>query len=770
MEAKIVGKRNSSLAPVIQALLSVYKNDFVRGSGLFHDELESVISRLEDDSFRIAVVGEFSSGKSTFVNALIGRDLLKHGAKETTATITEIQNTMTGERGECFDVLYADGKQETDVPLDALENYTTTSSNTHNVVQEITRVVIKAHVVDTSYPISFIDTPGLNGIADGHRDMTIAQVRNAHACLYLLQVRGLGQSDIEFIRFISKYQRTFIFIQNFIDELNELEGESPEAKVAAQKKLLSESVFNNIPDVNYTIIGISSRKALLARDKSITMDEGLSLTEQVKQKLLAESHFTDIISEINTLIQRNVSEQIQQRDALFAAKKILCYLKDIVLAKNERDLEEWRQTPEAQRAEKTKELLERFHQDEKKYQTNIENFLESEGNSLRIQCKKHIESKLNSLETSVYGKIDEIKELEDFDRYAKDAGGVSAELNCGVQYTELSFVNILNAGFENILDNALLRIKEYSGQSVRKGVEKAFDVGNIPVSEQSFKQDDSAIETLRKEVSQGRIAVQRIQREQKEASEEESLLDREMEEQRQVIRQKEHENDMAVQRMGSRPKEEIKEREEPYNYYRGGLGILDFLFGPKTGTRTVKYHDRTKQEAWDRKRAALDSKYKKECVELDAKLRLLQKRKDELQDKYSDLQEEERRNRQSLKDCENLLEKSQKELETKKKKAKRDYLANIKGKLKERVHGYLFEEENICGQIIDELGDMFDKGKKSLSTTVLRLYKESFAARIRQLEESIGTYDGEERKRAGKGFEELIDNTLNVVEETICQM
>jgi len=39
-------------------------------------EFTRLRERLADDEFRIAVVGEFSSGKSTFINAMLGRDIL----------------------------------------------------------------------------------------------------------------------------------------------------------------------------------------------------------------------------------------------------------------------------------------------------------------------------------------------------------------------------------------------------------------------------------------------------------------------------------------------------------------------------------------------------------------------------------------------------------------------------------------------------------------------------------------------------------------------
>lgn len=79
-------KLENNIAFVVNVLQEVRNSEYVKNVDLFEHDFQKIIDRLLDDSFRLAVVGEFSSGKSTFLNALIGKDLLKHGAKETTAT------------------------------------------------------------------------------------------------------------------------------------------------------------------------------------------------------------------------------------------------------------------------------------------------------------------------------------------------------------------------------------------------------------------------------------------------------------------------------------------------------------------------------------------------------------------------------------------------------------------------------------------------------------------------------------------------------------
>ena len=66
-------------------------------SARWKEQLVQVTTSLEDPLLRIAVVGTVKSGKSTLINALVGRDLLKRGAGIITAFITRlITNGETG--------------------------------------------------------------------------------------------------------------------------------------------------------------------------------------------------------------------------------------------------------------------------------------------------------------------------------------------------------------------------------------------------------------------------------------------------------------------------------------------------------------------------------------------------------------------------------------------------------------------------------------------------------------------------------------------------
>ena len=53
-------------------------------------QVKSIMRRMEGETFHLVIVGEFSRGKSTFVNALLGKKILPASKQPTTAIISKI--------------------------------------------------------------------------------------------------------------------------------------------------------------------------------------------------------------------------------------------------------------------------------------------------------------------------------------------------------------------------------------------------------------------------------------------------------------------------------------------------------------------------------------------------------------------------------------------------------------------------------------------------------------------------------------------------------
>ncbi|MBE9075886.1 dynamin family protein [Romeria aff. gracilis LEGE 07310] len=120
--------------------------------------LSEVLRRIQTDSFSVAVVGEFKRGKSTFINALLGQEILPSDILPCSATINRVSYGLR----PLVKVRFNDAREE-EVAIEQLADYVTKLT----AESEVTAASVKEAVV--YYPIHFcqnnidlIDTPGLS--------------------------------------------------------------------------------------------------------------------------------------------------------------------------------------------------------------------------------------------------------------------------------------------------------------------------------------------------------------------------------------------------------------------------------------------------------------------------------------------------------------------------------------------------------------------------------------------------------------------------------
>jgi len=93
----------------------------------FANALSAVLGKLSENRLNLAVLGEFKRGKSTLINALLGRPLLPMAVVPLTSVITVV------EYGEALRVeaRFKDGRKET-IPLETIPAYVTERENPKN--------------------------------------------------------------------------------------------------------------------------------------------------------------------------------------------------------------------------------------------------------------------------------------------------------------------------------------------------------------------------------------------------------------------------------------------------------------------------------------------------------------------------------------------------------------------------------------------------------------------------------------------------------------
>lgn len=155
-------------------------------------ELEAGIVR----PFNVAVFGRMKTGKSSLINALLGKDLAITGVEETTATINVISRAEEPSMCDKFTVHWKDRPPET-FPLDRLVS--DWSGKSKEVIEKVANTTfIQLYSDDPALALhEIIDTPGTGAAVSDHEkvaqtflDPTVQEGRKADALVYVFGING----------------------------------------------------------------------------------------------------------------------------------------------------------------------------------------------------------------------------------------------------------------------------------------------------------------------------------------------------------------------------------------------------------------------------------------------------------------------------------------------------------------------------------------------------------------------------------------------------
>ena len=163
----------------------------------FRPRIRTLASRLEDDSFEVALFGRVSSGKSSLLNALLGTTVLPVGINPITAVPTKLRygNVLKAA------VAYGDGRAAA-VTLDELSKLVTEQGNPGNL-QNVVRAIVEIPSPRLKQGILLVDTPGLGSLAKGGAAETLAYLPSCDLALLLIDAGAtLSEEDIGTLRLL----------------------------------------------------------------------------------------------------------------------------------------------------------------------------------------------------------------------------------------------------------------------------------------------------------------------------------------------------------------------------------------------------------------------------------------------------------------------------------------------------------------------------------------------------------------------------------------
>jgi GTPase Era involved in 16S rRNA processing len=169
----------------------------------------------QDQLIDVAILGQFKSGKSSFLNSLIGKPILPVGVIPVTTTITRLQY---GKRERAI-VRHFDG-QHAEVEIGAIEEFTSEARNPANQKN--------VEVVDAELPslekysgLRLVDTPGLGSIFKYHMETSENWLPEVGAAfLAISSDRPLAENDLQLIRDLRKHTPKIVLLLTKVDLLS----------------------------------------------------------------------------------------------------------------------------------------------------------------------------------------------------------------------------------------------------------------------------------------------------------------------------------------------------------------------------------------------------------------------------------------------------------------------------------------------------------------------------------------------------------------------
>jgi GTP-binding protein EngB required for normal cell division len=236
-----------------------------------HLQVKSLADRLANERFHLAVLGQFKRGKSTFINALLGEELLPAAVVPLTAIPTFL---LWGPQINAT-IFFQQGRQNeshnglTVKQLNMLLSQVITEQGNPCNKKNIARVEISYPSFLLNKGVVLIDTPGIGSTLQHNTEMTLSFLPQCDAAIFIISADPpITGVEVEFLKMVRNKVARIFYVVNKADYLND--GEKDTYVNFLRQVLMEQVGFNE----DCTIFSVSSRQGL---DASLTRNNALLL-------------------------------------------------------------------------------------------------------------------------------------------------------------------------------------------------------------------------------------------------------------------------------------------------------------------------------------------------------------------------------------------------------------------------------------------------------------------------------------------------------------
>lgn len=316
---EVANHLNQIVSTIAQAELEGEEASGKLGLETDSEDLSIASKNLQQGVFRLLVLGDLKRGKSTFLNALIGENLLPSDVNPCTALLTVLrygpQKKVT--------VYFKDGTPPERIDFTTFkQQYTIDPSEAKRLEDEKKLAFPNVDYAVVEYPlpllekgIEIVDTPGLND-TEARNELSLSYINNCHAILFVF--RAMQPCTLEERRYLENYIKgrglSVFFILNAWDEISKglIDPDDVEELEDAERKL--RQVFRTNLTGYCQVEGHDSYEQRVFEISSL---EALRRRLKNSEDSLEGTGFPEFLATLNTfLTQERAVAQLRQARTL----------------------------------------------------------------------------------------------------------------------------------------------------------------------------------------------------------------------------------------------------------------------------------------------------------------------------------------------------------------------------------------------------------------------------------------------------------------------
>ncbi|MEA5499492.1 dynamin family protein [Limnoraphis robusta Tam1] len=318
---------------IYQIVQDCTEREFLQASLI--EEIDKVSKKLQSQHFRVAVVGEFSQGKSTILNALLGEEIQPVRDIPCSGTVTVLRY---GEQKRVI-CCYKDKRQE-EIPLEqyqekaaiseeaALGNITEGLANSE--VSKISEIIFEHPNLELCrYGVEIVDSPGLNEHPE-RTEITQQLLKDTDVVIFVTNAsRPLTQGERELLESLKNQlngneqepaNNLFILV-NFWDLLRSENSRQQVQKRIENLVMVQNPIISGENRIHF-ISAQATLDAILAGTENEYLQSFSHFTQSVEKFLTEERGILEVkkaTTEVNQLIQSGL-EGLHQAENLLEGK------------------------------------------------------------------------------------------------------------------------------------------------------------------------------------------------------------------------------------------------------------------------------------------------------------------------------------------------------------------------------------------------------------------------------------------------------------------